>query len=78
MQMLGEDLGAEIHANDAEEPCPITKRFSVTPQCKRLSTSLLQSNDCRCGTYVVEVNDYLLTSETLHAFPHVVRRADLL
>jgi hypothetical protein len=29
--MLGEDLGAEIHANDAEEPCPITKKIFCNP-----------------------------------------------
>lgn len=45
--MLGEDLGAETHANDVDEALPTKKRLSVNPSMHAVSTSLLQSNDSR-------------------------------
>src|SRR5438045_2972368 len=71
--MLGEGLWSGDPCQGADK-----KNRPCDPSVHAVSTSLLQSNDSHWWVRVVEVNDYVLNSETLHTFhPHVVRRADL-
>ena len=64
-QILGDDLGAENHANDAESLAYKKETFcNPSNACGIISLAIY---DSRCGLCVVEVGGDVLDLETLYA-----------